>query len=176
MKTKYNYSLVGVLTLTFFFLTLTTVMAQKKTNKQLKNEAKLEKQKQISLMVDSKEFVFHPISVTPQTGRNLNINDGSYSMEFHPDLIKSYLPFFGRGFSGTPYGGGNGMDFEGVPSEYTIKKTKKSYSITIKVKTSSENYSIALNVFFEGNAFLTVNSNNSSSISYNGTIEAFQKK
>lgn len=176
MKTKFNYSLVSFIMLTFIFFSFTNLNAQEKSKKQLKEETKLEKQKQIAHLVDSKEFVFSPMSVSPQGGRTINITDVNYSMEFHPDLIKSYLPFFGRAFGGTGYGGDNGMDFEGKPTVYTIEKTKKAYLIKVEVRGERDSYNIMLSVYFEGNAYLTVNSNNRSSISYNGDIKAIQKK
>jgi hypothetical protein len=176
MKRKFNYSLVRILMLTFVVLSLTNVIAQEKTKKQIKEEAKLEKQKQIALLVNSKEFVFSPRSVTPQGGRNINLTDVSYGMEFHPDLIKSYLPFFGRAYSGVGYGGDNGMEFEGKPTVYTIEKTKKAHVVKVEVRGARDSYSIMLSVYFEGNAYLTISSNNRSSISYDGTVAAIEKK
>ena len=176
MKTKFNYSLVGFLMLTFIVFSFTNAIAQEKTKKQIKEEAKMEKQKQIKALVDSKEFVFSPRSVSPQGGRNITLNDSSYEIAFHPDLIKSYLPFFGRGYGGVAYGGDNGMDFEGKPTVYAIEKTKKAYVIKVEVKGERDSYSIMLSVYFEGNAYLTINSNNRSSISYDGEIKALPKK
>lgn len=176
MKTKFNYSLLRFLMLAFIVFSFTNATAQEKTKKKLKEEAKIEKQKQVALLVDSKEFVFSPRSVSPQGGRSITLTDASYSMEFHPDLIKSYLPFFGRGYGGIGYGGDNGMEFEGKPTVYTIKKNKKAHVIKVEVKGKSDSYTIMLSVYFEGNAYLAINSNNRSSISYDGEIAAFQKK
>lgn len=176
MKTRFNYGLVVFLTLALIVFSFSNSSAQEKTKKQLKEEAKLEKQKEVELLVNSKEFVFSPRSVSPQGGRSITLTDVSYSMEFHPDLIKSYLPFFGRGYGGIGYGGDNGMDFEGKPTVYTIEKTKKAHVVKVEVKGERDSYSIMLSVYFEGNAYLSVNSNNRSSISYDGSIEAIQKK
>lgn len=176
MKTKFNYSLVHFLMLILMTATFASSNAQEKSKKQLKEEAKLEKQKQTALLVDSKEFVFSPISVSPQGGRIINLTDVSYSIEFHPDFIKSYLPFFGRGYGGIGYGGDNGMEFEGKPSIYTVEKNKKAYLIKVEVKGERDSYTIMLSVYFEGNAYLVINSNNRSSISYNGNIKAIEKK
>ncbi|MBC7846109.1 MAG: DUF4251 domain-containing protein [Flavobacterium sp.] len=176
MKTKFNYSLVSFIMLTFISFSFTNAIAQEKSKKQLKEEAKLEKQKQIATLVASKEFVFYPQSVSPQGARTINITDVSYTMELHPDLIKSYLPFFGRAYSGVGYGGDNGMKFEGKPTVYTVEKTKKSYLIKVEVRGERDSYNIMLSVYFEGNAYLSINSNNRSSISYNGNIKAIQKK
>lgn len=176
MKTKFNYSLICFLMLTFIVFSFTNAIAQEKTKKQIKEEAKIEKQKQVSALVDSKEFVFAPRSVTPQGRSNINLNDVSYAMEFHPDLIKSYLPFFGRAYGGIGYGGDNGMEFEGKPTVYTVEKKKKAYVIKVEVKGERDSYSIMLSVYFEGNAYLVINSNNRSSISYDGDIKALPKK
>lgn len=176
MKTKFNYGLLRYLMLVFIVFSFTNAIAQEKTKKQLKEEAKLEKQKQVALLVDSKEFVFSPRSVSPQGGRSITLTDVSYSIEFHPDLIKSYLPFFGRGYAGIGYGGDSGMEFEGKPTVYTVEKNKKAYVIKAEVKGERDSYTIMLSVYFEGNAYLVINSNNRSSISYDGEIAAFQKK
>lgn len=174
MERKSNYSLLGVVALTFLFFFIAN--AQEKSKKQLKTEAKMEKQKQVALLVNSKEFVFNPTSVSPQGGANINLNDLSYEVEFHPDLIKSYLPFFGRAYAGVGYGGDNGMEFDGNPSVYTIEKTKKAYLIKVDVRGKHDFYSLMLSVYFEGNAHLVISSNNRSSISYDGDIAAIQKK
>lgn len=176
MKQILNYSLVGFIMLVFNVFFDTAAIAQEKTKKQLKEEAKIEKQKQVKLLVDSKEFVFYPRSITPLGGKNINLADVSNAMEFHPDLIKSYLPFFGRAFGGVGYGGGNGMEFEGKPTVYTVEKKKRSYQIKVEVRGELDSYTILLSVYFEGNAYLVINSNNRSAISYDGDIEAFEKK
>lgn len=174
MKTKLNNSLTVVLMLLFTVLSLTNVIAQEKTKKQLKQEAKIEKQKQTTLLVDSREFVFVAETVIPQGGRTINLTT-EYTVEFHPDLIKSDMPFFGRAYSGVGYGGDDGMKFEGKPTVYTVEKTKKAYIIKADVRGERDSYSMMLSVYFEGNASLSINSNNRSSISYYGDIKEFKK-
>lgn len=176
MKTNFNYSLVHFSLLTIAFFSLSIGMAQEKSKKQIKEAARIEKQKQVAILVDSKEFVFHPNSVSPQGGRNINLNDVSYAMEFHPNLIKSYLPFFGRAYSGVGYGGDIGMEFDGKPTVYTIEKTKKAYIIRVEVRGKHDSYTIMLSVYSEGSAYLSVSSNNRSSISYDGEIKAIPLK
>lgn len=154
---------------------LTNATSQEKSKKQLKEEAKLEKQKQTELLVDSKEFVFVARTVMPQGSRTINLTT-KYTLEFHPDLIKCDLPFFGRAYSGVGYGGDGGMQFEGKPMDLKIEKKKKSNDIKVNVKGDNDSYSLILSVYFDGTAFLSINSNNRSSISYNGDIEALPKK
>ena len=175
MKRKFNHIPVRILMLTFVILSLTNVIAQQKSKKQLKEEAKLEKQKQTKLLVDSKEFVFVARTAMPQRGRTIQLTT-NYTLEFHPDVIKCDLPFFGRAFSGVGYGGGGGMQFEGKPLDLNIEKKKKSYDIAFKVKGDNDSYSLMLSVYFDGSAYLSISSNNRSTISYNGDIEALPKK
>lgn len=175
MKTKLNNPLAVLLMLLFTALSLTNVIAQEKSKKQIKEEQKLEKQKQIELLVNSKEFVFETSRVMPQGGRSINLTT-NYFAEFHPELIKADLPFFGRGYSGVGYGGNDaGINFEGKPTVYSIEKKKKNYVIKADVRGERDSYSIMLLVYFEGSATLSINSNNRSSISFDGDIMEFKK-
>ena len=174
MKTKINNSLTVVLLLFFTAVSITNAIAQEKSKKQLKEEQKLEKQKQIALVVESKEFVFVAERVIPQSGSAL-ILTSEFDVTFHPDLIKSFLPFIGRGFSGIGYGGDEGMKFEGKPTLFQVENTKKGYQIKIEVRGKTDSYSMMLDVYHNGNAYLTINSNNRSPISYDGTIDKLKK-
>jgi len=175
MKTKVILNIQTILVLIVTFFTLTNGVGQEKSKKQIREEKKLEKQKQISLLVESKEFVFNVQSVIPQSGRTV-MPTTQYNVEFHLDSIDSYLPYFGRGFSGIGYGGDEGMIFKGKPTIYTVEKTKKAYQIKAEVKGKNDTFSMLLSVYFEGNAYLTINSNNRSPISYDGDIEAIKTK
>jgi hypothetical protein len=174
MKTKFNYTLISILALILIVFSLSNSNAQEKSKKQLKEEKKLKNQKQTALLVDSKEFIFVANTVMPQNGRTINLTT-EYTVEFHPDLIKSDLPFFGRAFSGVGYGGDEGMRFEGKPSDYSMEKTKKAYVIKTNVRGERDSYSMMLSVYFEGSATLSISSNNRSSISYYGDIKEFKK-
>ena len=174
MKTKFNIHLVTVLMLFFAFFSFTKVIAQEKSKKQLKEEKKIEVQKQIAKLVESKEFVFVASRVIPQGGRTINLTS-EYTVDFHQDLINCYLPFIGRGYSGIGYGGDDGMKFEGKPTVYSIEKTKKAYLIKVEVRGERDSYSMILSVYFEGSANLSISSNNRSSISYDGDIKEFKK-
>lgn len=174
MKSKFNFSLLSILTVFFMVFTYENVEAQEKSKKQLKEDQKLEKQKQIALLVESKKFVFVANRVMPQNGRTINLTT-EYSVEFQPNLIKSDLPFFGRAYSGVGYGGDDGMKFEGKPTDYSVEKKKKYYLISANVRGESDTYSMMITIYFEGSANLSINSNNRSSISYDGDIEMFNE-
>jgi len=160
------------------FLVLISVSgsAQEKSKKQIKEEQKKEKQKQTDSLLFAKDFVFVPGTALPQGGKTMNIAASSYSVIFKPEHIKSYMPFYGRAYSGVGYGSDEGMMFEGKPEEFTVSLGKKNYLVKAVVKGKSDTYILSLTVSFTGSASLTVTSNNRSSISYNGEIRACDKE
>jgi hypothetical protein len=170
MKTK-NIFLVLLLS-----LVVTMSFAQEKTRKQLREARKIEKQKQTEILVNSKEFVFVARNASPQGFRNIDLTANPNYLKFQPDFIESEMPFFGTGYTGIAYRGDSGLHFEGKPLEYTFKKEKKAYQIKAVVKGQYDVYTMFLSIFFDGSATLSINSNNRSTISYNGEIRPIEKK
>lgn len=149
-----------------------SVFAQEKTKKELKAERELQKQKETEALIDSKNFVFEAQKASPQGGRTLNLDYNTYFLKFNTEKTTCDLPFFGRAFN-VPYGGGDGgIKFEGIPEDIKIEKKKKSYNIKAIVKGKDDVYTLYFNIFFDGGATLSVNSNNRASISYDGEVEA----
>lgn len=149
---------------------------QEKTRRQLREERKLEKQKEIEMLINSKEFIFVARNASPQYLRRVDLTTNPNYIRFKPDFIKSEMPFFGRGFSGIDYGGNNiGLQFEGVPQEFSIIKTKKIYQIKVSVKTVDDNYDIMLDVGLQGSTTLTIRSNKRSLITYYGKISSLEE-
>lgn len=149
--------------------------SQEKTKKQLKEEQKIEKQKQIEALVYSKQFVFTARNASPQGYKIIDLTTNPNYVEFQPDFIKSEMPFFGRAFSGVGYGNDAGLNFEGKPEAFSIEKDKKSYQIKVILKGNRDNYRLSLSVYFNGSATLYINSNNRNPISYSGVISAMKK-
>jgi hypothetical protein len=170
MKTKTSILIL------FLSLLLTVSFAQEKSKKELREERKIEKQKQTAALIDSKEFVFIGRTALPQGFRTMDLTTNSNYVQFYPNIIKSEMPFFGRAFGGIGYGSDVGLHFEGTPREFTIKKGRKFYQIKAVVKGEKDTYTLLLSVFFEGSATLSISSNNRSTISYNGDIFKIEKK
>ena len=147
------------------------VLAQEKTRKELKADRELQKQKEIEALIDSKNFVFEAQKALPQGGRMLNLDYNTYFLKFNTEKTTCDLPFFGRAFN-VPYGGDGGIKFEGIPENIKIEKKKKSVNVKATVKGKNDVYTLYFNIFFDGGATLSVNSNNRASISYDGEIEA----
>jgi len=165
MKTK------KVIFISFLFFNFLIGFGQEKTRREMREERKLEKQKEIEMMVNSKEFVFEAQNATPQNFRKIDLTTNPNFIKFKPDFIKSEMPYFGRVYGGIDYGGSNiGLQFEGVPKEFSVRKAKKVYQIKVTVKTVKESYIIMLDVSSQGNSSLTISSINRSPITYFGKI------
>lgn len=169
MKIKIKILLVA------FILCFNLVDGQEKSKKELKEEKKLNKQKEVDTLVESKVFNFEASFVQPLGRGQLNIQGQGYEVKYSRDQIESFLPYFGRAFN-IGYGGDSGLNFKGSPEEFTIEKKKKHYLIKTTIKAKNDTFLFSLYVYFDGNASLTVNSNQRQSISYTGIITENKKK
>jgi hypothetical protein len=164
--------IIFVVIATFF---VTSGFAQEKSKKQIKEEQKKEQQQQTEAMVNSKTFVFVARTALPQGYKTVNLNTSEYNVTFKPEYIVSYMPFYGKAYSGVGYGGDAGLKFEGKPEEFTVTKSKKNYQVNAVVKGQNDVYTISATISFTGSASLTILSNNRSSISYNGEIATIKE-
>jgi hypothetical protein len=153
----------------------TTGFSQEKTRREQKAERSLEKQTQIEAMVNAREFVFVPRTALPTGMKQIYLSINQFYIKFHPDNIDSYMPFYGRAYSGVGYGSDTGMTFKGTPEKFTIEKKGKTFHINLVVKGENDIYSLFLSVGFEGGASLSISTNNRSSISYQGEVSAPEK-
>lgn len=153
-----------------FSIILNPLFSQEKSKRELKEEKKIERQQQVEALVNSREFVFIAIKAQPQGSRSIDLTTNRGTVKFHPDLIESDMPFFGRAYSGAGYGGDSGMKFKGNPEEFTVVKKKKNYQVNAVVKGEHDTYKLFLSISMSGSASLSINSNNRSSISYTGNI------
>jgi hypothetical protein len=169
MKAKFS-----ILALLFTFLSIIG-FSQEKSKKQIKEEKKIEAMKQVEALINAKEFVFSAKTALPTGFRSVNLSSNTYDVRYNPELIKSELPFYGRAYSGVGFGNDTGMKFEGKPEEFAVTKGKKNYSVKAVVKGGNDRYTLSLSVGFEGDATLSITSNNRSSISYHGEISKLEE-
>lgn len=165
---------ISILTI-LIALCINVGFAQETDKKQAKAERKAEKQKQVEAIINARTFLFTARTAIPQGYKTVNLNTNMYNVSFAPENIISYLPYYGRAYSGAGYGNDSGIKFEGKPEEFTVTKGKKNYTVKAVVKGERDQFSLILTVSFEGSASLTVNSNSRSSISYNGVISEQEK-
>lgn len=168
------YSKVSVFMVSFLLLT-TIVFSQEKSRSALKEEKKIDTQKQIEDMVNAREFVFVARIALPQGYRSVNLTTNPNSVKFHPDLIESDMPFYGTAYSGIGYGSDSGLNFKGKPGDFKVVKDKKNFQVNVTVRGENDNFHLMLAISFEGSASLSIISNNRSTISYQGEISAPEK-
>lgn len=146
-------------------------------------------------IVDEKNFIFVATSAIPlntmdvsrvlnkmagpPTGGTINLNTDNYDLRITPDSVISYLPFYGRAFNATPYGGNNdesGYKFTSTKFTYETKKgRKRGWDITIQTKDVKDNVRMNLSISEGGYATLSVVSMNKQSITFNGYLKEAKK-
>lgn len=165
-----------VFCLVFIFILIgSNTFSQEKTKKELKEEKKLEKQKQIRDMINSKEFVFIGRTAFPAGMRSVNLTSNLNSMKFQPEMIVSEMPFFGTAYTGIGYGNDTGVKFKGKPEKFNVSEKEKKIEIEAIVNSTYDDFRISLIVVYDGSGTLTITSNNRSTISYHGVISAHDK-
>lgn len=146
-------------------------------------------------IVNDKNFIFVATSATPlntmdvtnvlnkmagpPTGGTINLSTGNYDLRITPDSLISYLPFYGRAFNVTSYGGNNdesGYKFTSTKFSYETKKgRKKGWDIAIQTKDVRDNVRMNLSISEGGYATLSVVSINKQSITFNGYLKEAKK-
>ena len=162
-------SKISVLIVVFFFL-FSFTNAQEKSKKELKEEKKMALQKEVEMLVNSREFIFIGQTAFPIGYKTVNLNANSNYVKFHADYIESRMPYFGKSYGTAANSTDVGLQFEGKPTEFTVKTGKKNHDITAVVKSETDTYTINVTVGFDGASTLSIISNNRSNISYGGQI------
>ena len=138
---------------------------------QVNSQGKTEKAKSsIETLLNSKNFEFIANTAIPLSGPTRDLVGSNYSITFTPEKVISYMPFYGRAYSGMAYGRDKGMRFEGKPEDFIITNTGKGYEINANVKGENDTYIISIITGNSGFATLSISSNDRGTISYQGEI------
>ena len=121
-------------------------------------------------MLMSKTFVFKAQMVIPAVGSSRHLTN-DYDVRVTPEMLVSYLPYFGRAYSAPLDPSKAGHDFTSKDYEYVLKERRKGgWELTIKPKDVSDIRSMNFVIFSNGNATLQISSNSKQTISYSGTV------
>lgn len=145
--------------LSFIFLVTIglTVVAQDKSPEEVKS------------MVTSQNFIFIPERVNPMTGSSRPLSPG-FELSVFPDTVISYLPYFGRAYAPV-YPGEGGVQFTSTDFQYKTTKSGDKWKIRLRFKDASDVNQMLLDVFDNGTATLSINSNRRQSITYYGYVK-----
>ncbi|MFN8256748.1 MAG: DUF4251 domain-containing protein [Bacteroidales bacterium] len=173
MKKNFQYVILMLISVLFC---MNNLYAQQKTKKQQKEEKRIAQQMYVDSLVAAKEFVFIGRMALPQGTRSINLATRQNFVKFFPDSVSGDMPFFGKAYSVSTYGGDGGIIFSGKPEVYEFKTTKKNHVVKVKIKSNNDSYQLTLSISYNGSASLMINSVNRSSISYSGDIFEPEKK
>ena len=140
----------------------------------------------LNSVIEKKEFDFNATKAFPMggdvigvlnslpnssAGRILNLDPG-YGFNLKKDLLSVSLPYFGRAYNSTPGDSSNG-GYRFESKDFYIKQSttrKGNTLLVITPKDQKMSMTFNLEIFKNGSAFLSVNSNDRQPISYDGNI------
>lgn len=156
------------------FLFVILIFTACNSSKEL-NSDQLAKQKEIFERVQSGDFRIQAWQATPMRGRMIPLTS-SYDLIIRNDSAIAHLPYFGRAYY-APMTNEGGIKFAEPVKEYRAHLNKKGdgYDISFDVKTFNQQYSIRLNVFQNGEAYMNFSSNQRDPINFNGNIMMEEK-
>lgn len=148
----------------FFSILLVSVAGVSQLNAQESNAATLK------TLLQNKTFTFRAQSAWPLQGTVIQLTAG-YDMRMLQDSINTFLPYFGRAYSGG-YGTENGIKFVSKKFEYKLKeKQKGGWEVTIRPADANDITELTYSISANGYATLQVLSNNRQAISFYGVID-----
>ncbi len=152
-------------------IVLSACSASSSTTKKEKAAADFE---QTAELIESGNYQFAVRSASPSGGKTIQITS-LYTLSAKEGTYEAHLPYYGRAYSAA-YGGGGGVEFEGVPEDLTItrKDNKNSISVAFTIQSETEKYNVNLEVGASGYGNLVINSQNRQTISYYGLTGALK--
>ena len=140
------------------------------TDKQKGYDKKKEKAEMIDKAVSNRDFKISVRTAYPNRGRSVPLTT-DFELRVKGDSVMSYLPYFGRAYN-IPYGGGQGLNFSAVMSDFKITQPKRDKKhIEFNVKNDEDTYKFYIDVFDNGKAAINVIPQQRESISFNGDVE-----
>lgn len=131
-------------------------------------EEKAAMEAKIQENLDNRTFVIDVDQMNPRRGTTKHVTN--YSLSVDGDKLDSHLPYIGQAWS-VPYGGGKGMNFESVISDYIESYPKVDMrQITLATNNGEDSFVFVIEVFTNGKATIDVRSRNREPISYYGTV------
>lgn len=150
--------------------------------------------KTIDAMVNSQEFTFYAQRANPTNydvinvmnsmpnapaSRILDLN-GNYTVELRNNVVEVVLPYFGRLFTASTFGGGNDKNsYRFTSKDFVITKTqnkKGNWVVRIKPNDVSNVDEMIIEVYKNGKAFVSMRSNDRQPITYDGYVSKNEEK
>lgn len=136
----------------------------------LQAQNKEDKEAKVKDMVTAQNYVFKAQTAIPSSGQTRQLTT-DFDMRISKDSIISYLPYFGRAYTAPVNPSEGPLNFTSTKFDYKVTERKKGgWEVIITPKDHQDTQQMALSIFENGSAALTVTSNNRQSIAFNGYI------
>lgn len=126
-------------------------------------------------LVDSQSFIFIPQYISPMGFRKRDLSPG-FDISISKDSIKSYLPFWGRGYIAPISPADVDFDFTSTKFTYAVRPDRRGWIVSVKPTDQSYLRELFFRIFDNASASLTVSSIDRSSITYDGYITRRRSK
>ena len=156
MKTLLIYS-------TFALLFLTACSSAKTTPETIS---------EIARKVESKDYTVTVHYANPLRMKSVVLTS-EYDLRIKNDSAFAYLPYFGVAHTAPYRSSEGGIKFAEPMTDYVISSNKKlnGWDIRFKIRSKGDTYEIFMNVFNNGNATLSVTSQQRDMITFSGEIK-----
>jgi hypothetical protein len=93
------------------------------------------------------------------------------------DSVSANLPYYGERQFGGGYGSATGIEFNGLPDDYTqaFNNDKQKYTISFQITDRSDRYTIYIDIYPNKSSIVSVNMANRNAIQYNGNVNAIKE-
>ena len=164
MKIKYCLVWMGIV--------LSAITVGCSSSMGLTKEEKATKAAALHVAIEKRTFIVEVDKALPMGG-SARVLTSPYSLELNEEKVKSYLPYFGRAYS-LPYGGGEGLIFDSVMTDYQSSFDKKGKTlIEFKTQSKEDQFVYRIHISPNGTASIDVTPMNRQPISFTGN--AFPK-
>lgn len=139
-------------------------------DKVARDERRREKAGMVAESIESGRYRVGVRTAYPARGGAVQVT-GDYGLEVSGDSVTVYLPYFGRGYT-LPYGGGKGLNFKALTTEYDVRKMKRGRTrVEFSTRNDEDTYRFTVDVFDNGQVSIDVQPQQRSRISYSGELE-----
>ncbi len=137
-----------------------------------RKERKEAERVKVERMLADTVYIVDVTTAVPMGWKNIHLS-ADYRLSVNGNRVVSYLPYFGRAYS-LPYGGGEGLTFEGETADYRMVQGKRGMKdIGFTVRTREDSFEFHIDISPDGDVSMTVLSNNRQPISFSGHLKLY---
>ena len=153
---------------------MATFFSEAQTQKEIRKQKAAEDFVKTLELVESGQFHFVAERAYPSGGKSVDLTSRSNLVEIKDENARGDLAFFGRATNVGYDTDGGGIKFDGeiMNKKLKLKENKNQIELSFSVKGTRDQYSCHFIISSDGSASLSINSNNRSTISYQGSISA----